>query len=99
MEIECFRYTPINKSSCLGIANIYISDWDLEIYGLTLHQKDGKKWVNFPTRSYEKDGIKKYATYFRFKETEHYTNFCTKAKEAIEKFINEHPLDDEEIPF
>ena len=104
MSIECIRYTPINKNTCLGIAGIFVPKWGLEIYGLTLHQKDGKKWINFPSSMYEKDGEKKYAPYFRLRDADSYNRFCTAVKEAIEKFVASEnkqveELDDGEIPF
>lgn len=105
--IECIKYFPINKKTCLGIANIYVEKWDLEMYGITLHQKDGKRWVSFPSKEYEKDGEKKYAPYYRFRDKETYYKFCKAVKEAIEKDAQNHTLkinsgdmiDDSECPF
>jgi len=83
--IECVKYTPVNKNTCLGMATIYVQKWDMEIYGISLHQKDGKRWINFPSRMYEKDGQKKYLSYFRFRNADNYKKFCEAVKEAIEK--------------
>jgi hypothetical protein len=83
--IECIKYTPVNKSTCLGFATIFIEKWGVEIYGIALHQKDGKKWVNFPAKVYEKEGVTKYLPYFRFPIKEHYIAFCEAVKKAIEK--------------
>jgi hypothetical protein len=88
MTIECIGFVPVNKNTCLGFANVYIQKWGVEIYGLTYHEKDGKRWVNFPSKPYtDKEGKKCYASYFRFRETPHYTLFCDKAKEAIQAYI------------
>lgn len=77
------------KGTLLGFADIFVPKWGVEIYGLTYHQKDGKRWVNFPSREYEKDGEKKHMSYFRFPEPGHYNLFCEKVKEAIELKIKE----------
>ena len=87
--IKCMKFRPFPKGTLIGFAEIFVPKWGIEIYGLTYHQKDGKKWVNFPCREYEKDGEKKHAPYFRFPESVHYNLFCEKVKEAIEIKIKE----------
>jgi len=83
--IECTKYTPINKGTCLGSLSVYVDKWGLDIYGITLHQKNGKRWINFPSRMYEKDGEKKYVPYFRFKDAQVYEKFCEEVKKAVDK--------------
>lgn len=85
MDIECIRFKSHNKNNCLGFADIYIFDLDMEIFGLSLMQKDGKRWVNFPAKLYEKDGEKKYLSYFRFRDKDNYFKFCESVKKAIDK--------------
>jgi hypothetical protein len=89
MKIKCIKYKPYHKGHLLGFADIFVPKWGVEIYGLTLYEKDGRKWVNFPSRSYEKDGEKKNAPYFRFPESEHYTLFCSQVREAIGEKIQD----------
>lgn len=89
MTITCIKYNPYAKGSLLGFADIFVPKWGVEIYGLTFHEKEGKRWINFPSREYEKDGEKKHASYFRFPESSHYNLFCEKVKEAIETKIKE----------
>jgi len=83
--IECVRYTPINKSTCEGIATIFISKWGVEVSGIALHKKDGQRWINFPTRMIEEEGGRKYYPYIRFRESAHKDKFCELVKEAIDK--------------
>ncbi|MFO7745451.1 MAG: hypothetical protein R6V36_08710 [Psychroflexus sp.] len=83
--IECTKYTRINKGSCLGLATLFIDKWGVEITGISLHQKNGKRWISFPAKQYEKDGQTKYMPYFRFPDKNLYERFCAMAKEAIEK--------------
>lgn len=90
-QIECVRYTPVNKGTLLGFAKIYVPKWGIEIDGITFHEKNGAKWVAMPSKPYEKDGEKKYAPYFRFREKEHYDLFCQRVKEAIEGHAGNPP--------
>lgn len=89
MNIECIKFKPFSKGNLLGFADIFVPKWGIEIYGLTIYEKEGNRWVNFPSKEYEKDGQKKYLPYFRFREDEHYNLFCSMVKKAIEKKMNE----------
>lgn len=77
----------------MGAASIFVPKWGIEIHGITLHQKDGKRWINFPSRQYEKDGEKKYMPYFRFPNKDHYSLFCDAVKKAIERHAEKESLD------
>ena len=108
MSVECMRYKSVNKGSLLGYADLFVPKTGLEIYGCTLHQKEGRRWINFPSREYsDETGEKKYAPIVRFREKAHMEGFTKVAKEAIEKkcaemnqsFSAPEPTYDEEIPF
>ena len=107
MTIECMRYTSVNKGSLLGYADFYVFKTGLEIQGCTLHQKEGRRCINFPSKEYtdSKTGEKKYSSIVRFRDKAHMELFTQKAKEAIEKKAAEQtqhhpePSYDEEVPF
>jgi hypothetical protein len=89
------RFNTINKGSCVGFADIRVPEFkNMEIFGITLYEKDGKRWINFPSKMYEAEGVKKYSPYFRFPEKEDYDNFCSDTKRAIEL-----KLEDSNVPF
>lgn len=85
--IECLRYKSINKGSLLGYFDIFIEKMGLEIYGCTLHQKEGKRWINFPSKDYvdQKTGDKKFQSMIRFRNKDHFELFTKQVKEAVEK--------------
>lgn len=87
MSIECKRFNSVNKGSCRGFADIFVQKWGIEIYGIVLNEKDGKRWISFPAKIYEKNGEKKFLPYFRFPNSEHYTKFCECVIKSIEEFI------------
>lgn len=97
--IKCERFTKVNKGALVGYADLYVDKWDLEIKGVQLLEKNGSRWVNFPSKEYEKDGGKKYMPYVRLKKKENYERFMEEAKNAIDlKLMESKPLD-EEMPF
>lgn len=89
MTIECIRFKEYKKGSLLGFADVYIKKWDLELYGLSLFEKEGKKSISFPSREYEKEGEKKKSSYYRMRDANNFKLFCEKIQEAIEKKIFE----------
>jgi hypothetical protein len=105
--IECLRYISINKGTLLGYADLWVEKMGIEIFGCSLHQKDGRRWVNLPSREYkDKNGETKYQSIIRFRNKSFYERFCKKAKEAIEKKCTEEVKEpqqnicyDEECPF
>lgn len=107
MTIECIKWTAVNKGSLVGYADLYVAKTGLEIYGCSMHQKDGRRWINFPSKEYtdSKTGEKKYSFIVRFREKGHMEAFTQKAKEAIEKKAAETPAyqtyegPEEELPF
>lgn len=102
MTIECLKFQSQQKGSLIGFADFYIAKTGLEIYNCSVYQKDGRRWVNFPSREYTTpDGEKKYLPYLRFRDPNHKEKFGELALKAIDKKCAEAPsaLAQEEVPF
>ena len=84
--IECIRYKGFESGALLGFADIRVHKWGVDIQGVKLYQKDGKRWIQLPSNEYEKDGEKKYSPFMKFIDAPHWEQFTTKVKEAIEAF-------------
>lgn len=84
--IECVLYKELNKGTLKGIADIFVSNWKLNIFGVTVHEKDGAKWISFPSRPYvdKESGEKKFAPTMRFTERAHFNDFTKAVINAIE---------------
>ena len=105
MTIECIKYVSVNKGSLLGYADFYVQKTGLEIIGCQLHQKEGRRWINMPSKEYTNDqGEKKYAPCVRYRERAHMDAFSELCKKAIEKKCAENNQSqqthqEEELPF
>jgi hypothetical protein len=108
--IECLEFRSCEKGSLRGFANLFISNYGMEIYGCTLYMKNGRRWVNLPTREYTDPatGEKKYVSVVRFRDKKQYDAFSEAAKVAIDKWCKEKSQglgdfseepDLEEVPF
>ena len=104
MNIECLKFKSVNKGLLVGFADFYIPKTGIEIFGCQLFQKEGKRWINMPSREYANDkGEKKYMEYVRFREPSHKEIFTELALKAIDKKCAEMQTASEspqqEVPF
>nr|CAB4126431.1 hypothetical protein UFOVP88_56 [uncultured Caudovirales phage] len=108
--IECKKFKSIGKGSLLGYADIYIEKWGLVIYGISLHMKDGKRWINFPAKEFKDEhGETKYMNHLRFEDKDPskakamFEAFSKQVKEAIDRHCQTMPQEtsvrEEELPF
>lgn len=103
-KIECLKYNVVDKGSLVGFVNIYVPRWGLEINGLAIFTKNGNRWINFPSKEYLHDGVKKYFPYIRFHDENHKTLFELEVFEAIDIYCNKQQQQQpayvqEEVPF
>lgn len=99
MHIECKRYKAINKGTFVGYADLFLPEIGIEIFGCTLHQKDEKRWVNLPSKSFKTNkGVDKFSPIVRFKDPSAFKDFCICAKESIDNFMKSQG-EYENVPF
>lgn len=107
MKIE--NYKEIRKGSILASFNLTLPKMsNLTIYGLTLFDSNGKRWVSMPSRSYDdpESGKKKYFAYVKFPDKDINDRFNKQILETVEEHIRTlspsvKPLDmpDDDLPF
>jgi hypothetical protein len=51
--IEVTSFKPFQKSSLQGFAVIRMTNIGLEVRDVTLHQKNGKRWLQLPSKNYQ----------------------------------------------
>lgn len=67
MPLEIQNYKAVGKGCLLAQCDIKMPIWgNFIIYGISIFEKDGKRWISFPSREYEKEGQKKYFQHCRF---------------------------------
>jgi len=87
--IICKSFKSHLKGSLQGFADLYIDKWKGTVRGCQLHMKDGKRWVNFPSKEYMVNGEKKYQHFFWFEDKETSDSFSEAAKKAIDLYCTE----------
>lgn len=68
--MKIIQYKPVDKGATKGYITLFVPKWELTIYNITLYEKDGKMWISFPSKSYEKDGQTKWFSFMRFEKPE-----------------------------
>jgi len=84
--LECVSYTSVNKSTCQGVATIRVPKWGIKISGISLHVKDDKRWINFPSRIKKNGKETEYYSYISFDKKDHKIKFCEMVKQAIDAY-------------
>lgn len=74
MRVKVSNYRAINKNTLIASFDIEEdTPWGARIiYGCKLFEKLGNKWVSFPSKETEKDGVKSYFAMVRFPSKEHH---------------------------
>lgn len=58
-----------------------------------LKKDDGNRWIGLPSFSFEKDGQKKWCTYFQFQDINVQKEFLNRVLEALKPFLEPGNLD------
>ena len=88
MPLEILKYIPLDKAGCKkAICDIKMLMWGpFIIHGISIFEKDGKRWITFPSDEYEKEGKKKWSQKCHF-ETENMTEaFRKEFFKELEKY-------------
>lgn len=67
MDIK--NYRPINKGCLQACFDVFIDEWGMTIRDCCLFEKEGRKWINLPSRQYQsKEGTTKNFDYIVFEK-------------------------------
>lgn len=85
--IKITKYKAIDKGFLLATFSIEVPAWKMFINDLTYFQKDNKRWVSFPNKPYEVEGVKKYFPFVGFTDAERNTRFQEACLMAIDQHL------------
>ncbi len=90
VEVESFR--AFERNTLRGFVVLVFPSIGLKLFECAVHeQEDGKRWIGFPARSYEKNGKKEW---FRLADTTNrvaYARIQTAAFRALDAFLRKEP--------
>jgi hypothetical protein len=103
--IKILKYTPYDKPPIQGFIDISIDAWHLEIRGISLVMKDGKRWFNLPSKEYTKeDGSLGYAPIMKFTSSQVADRFKVAMSQVFDEYCKTaaaqaQPQNSDEVPF
>ena len=105
--IEVSNINPIHKNSLLATCTIYIKPWHLYIHEVGIFESGARRWVNLPSRKWEKDGETKFIPLMAFDSDGVTKRFRDQIMSAVDKFLESNPTcqpedaikESDELPF
>ena len=89
MAVEVTSFKPFQKNTLQGFATLRLTNIGLEIRDVCLHEKSGKRWVQLPSKSYQKDGKQLWTYVLDFYDKSRAAQFQNAALSAIDRFNQE----------
>jgi hypothetical protein len=90
---EITEVKGIFKGTLLASANVVVPKWGkFFISKITVFEKNGGRWISFPSETYEKDGKRKYAARCGFVDAEMHKAFEKEFFKAFDEYVAKNPL-------
>lgn len=86
MAVEVTSFKPYSKNTLRGFLAFRLTNIGLEIRDATLHEKGGKRWIQLPSKPYEKDGKTLWTAIVDFYDKSRADQFQKAALEALDRF-------------
>lgn len=90
--IEILSYRPTNQGKKIGFIEVFVPKLGIIFRHLVHLQSGDKRWVNFPTFSYEDGEKKHFQAYMSFKQNTHNTEFLEQVNEELKKYMDKHKI-------
>ena len=88
--IECIKFTSCVQGTLQGFADIIVPKWGIEIKNISLHMKNGARWINLPCKESTSNGKKIYTPILKFIVHSHQEAFGEQVKSAIDRFCKQN---------
>lgn len=90
--MEIMKYKPVGKGSLVATFNLKIPKWgNFIINEMKYFNKNGQRWIAFPSKEYEKEGEKKYYHLNNFEAPEMQEKFRDQVIKAIDDYLIKNP--------
>ncbi len=99
MAIEIISYRKYEKNTLLGFLTVRMTSVGLEIRDMTIHEKNGKRWIGLPAKPIppkEPGGKPGYVAVIDFYDKALSAKFQAAALMELNRWIAEHPETPEE---
>ena len=86
--IEILKFEMVRKGALIARFNLKMHKWGgLIIKDCSYFESGDKKWINLPSRQYEVEGKKKYASYLCYEDRDLDDKFKGSIMKCVEEYI------------
>ena len=90
MAIELHRWRDHRQNTLIGFGTFRMTNIGLEIRDCPVHERDGERWLQMPSRPYQdQEGNTKYAYILNFYDKERWHQFQETALAALDKYLEQ----------
>ena len=89
VQVTVIGFKEFRKNTLQGFADLLLPDIGLKIFGATLHEKNGSKWISLPAKPYQENGETKWSAILDFDSKDAREAFQRAALAAVEKYESE----------
>jgi hypothetical protein len=86
-EWECLDFRRYEKKTLQGFGKFRHAPTGLEIVDCPIHQKNGRRWINFPAKQFEKNGEKAWTPIVEIQDRDQREIFQRDALHALNRFL------------
>jgi hypothetical protein len=99
MSVEIVKFREYRKNTLLGFLTVLLKPSGLEIRDLTVHEKNGRRWIGMPAKPYLDDsGDTKYSLIVYFPDRDRSDLFQKAVLAAFDEHRPLQPQQQQELP-
>jgi len=83
-KITVSNWKSIHKNSLLGTFDLEFTGMGLRIKGAMLLETNGRRWINFPSKEYQKNGERKFMPFLEWRDRETSERFSAAVVPLVE---------------
>ena len=87
MAIEVTSFRPLVKNSLRGFLTLRLTNVGMEIRDASLNEKENRRWIGLPARSYQADGKTRWTAIIDFFDKPKGEVFQKAALAALDQFM------------
>ena len=94
IEVRVSEWKPFEKKTLKGFFTVTVLPPGISIRDCTYHEKENGRWISFPGRSYEKNGVSTWANFLEFTSAAAKRAFQGAALAALDRLFEQGETDD-----
>jgi hypothetical protein len=94
IEVRISDWKPFEKNTLKGFLTVTVLPSGISIRDCTYHEKENGRWISFPGRQYEKNGIMTWTNFIEFESGAAKRAFQDAALEALDRLFEQGETDD-----